>query len=74
MARDVLAAVLASVYLLIYIVLLHYRSEEAMCLFSPIVIVIMAYVILKDGHYKGRLLNDEEFGYADKNKEDLWIV
>lgn len=76
MARDVLAAVLGSVYLLIYIVLLHYRSEETMimCLFSPIVIAIMAYVILKDGHYKGKLLNDEEFGYADKNKEDLWIV
>lgn len=76
MARDVTAAVLASFYLLLYIVLLQYRPEDAMimCLFSPFVIAIMAYVILKDGNYKGRRLNDDEFGYADKNKEDLGML
>ena len=76
MARDVAAAVFATIYLVIYILLMQFNREEALILYllSPLVIALMAYVILKDGYYRGRLLDDNEFGYADKNNEDLWIL
>lgn len=45
-----------------------------MFLFSPIVIMYLAYVIIRYGEYKGRELKEnEEWAYGDKKKEELGI-
>ncbi|WP_207424565.1 hypothetical protein [Desertivirga brevis] len=65
----------ASLYLLTFLILLHSGFERTvwiMFFFSPLVIIYLAYVIIRYGEYKGRELNDnEEWAYGDKKKEEL---
>jgi hypothetical protein len=73
------AILLATVYLLVYVVLFNtgasLRLLSAMFVLSPLPVLIMVYQVLRNGHYHGRTLEEgEEFGYADKSKEELWIV
>ena len=37
----------------------------------PIIIIWVTLTIIKFSSYEGRELNDEEWGYQDKEKEDL---
>ncbi len=75
-SKDIRAVYIATCYLLLYCVLLQYKTDIAilMLTFSPIVLVWMVFTILKHGKYNGRELDEhEEYGYADKNKDDLGI-
>jgi hypothetical protein len=73
-----LVTLLVTLYFIVY-TLLHQSGASlkllgAMFLASPFLVIWMAYAILKYGSYSGRELNeDEEWGYQDKNKDELGI-
>lgn len=75
--KDILAVCLATVYLLVYCVLLQFNHTRnfgiGMFLFSPVLMGWTAYTVLKYGKYNGPELGDEEFGYQDKVKDDLGV-
>jgi len=58
----------ASLYLLTFLLLLHFQLERAvwlMFLFSPVVIIYMVYTVIKYGKYTGRELGEnEEWAYG----------
>jgi hypothetical protein len=66
-----------SLYLLTFLILLHLGMERAvwiMFFFSPLILIYLAYVIIRYGEYHGRELNEnEEWAYGDKKKEELGI-
>ena len=66
-----------TVYLLVYIELLQFENMEiygfAMLLFAPFLICWMVYTVLKYGKYSGPELGEEEFGYQDKQKDQLGV-
>jgi len=73
------AILMATMYLLIYVVLFDTGASlqvlSAMFVLSPIPVLIMVYQILRYANYTGKELEEgEEYGYADKKKEDLWFV
>lgn len=73
------AILLATTYLLIYVVLFDTGASlqvlSAMFALSPIPILVVVYQVLRNATYTGKELEEgEEFGYADKKKEDLWLV
>lgn len=72
------SVVFVTIYLVIYTLL--YQSGASlkvlgtMFLLSPFLVVWMAYTILRYAPYNGReLKEDEEWGYQDKNKDELGI-
>lgn len=73
-----LVTLLVTIYLIIY-TLLHQSGASlkllgAMFLLSPFLVIWMAYTILKFGNYTGRELQEnEEWGYQDKNKDELGV-
>jgi multidrug efflux pump subunit AcrB len=73
--KDILSVILVTVYLIIYCALLQYESTRKyamiMFIFSPLLVVGMVYTVLKFGKYNGPPLGDNEFGYQDKNKNEL---
>lgn len=75
--KIVFAITTTSVYLLIFLffISMNYSTVASwMFLFSPIVILWLAYMIIKNGEYTGSELGpEEEWGYEDKKKEDLGI-
>ncbi|MEO6670807.1 MAG: hypothetical protein ABIN36_15110 [Ferruginibacter sp.] len=75
--KDIFSVCLVSIYLLIYIELLQFDNTQKygiiMFLFSPFLICWMVYTVLKHGKYKGRELNDDEFGYQDKSTDELGV-
>ncbi len=70
------ATILVTLYLLVYVIL-HQSGAELrvlawMFVFSPALVIWMVYTILKYGIYSGpELAEQEEYGYQDKQKEDL---
>jgi hypothetical protein len=68
---DILAVVLASIYLFLYCVFLQYESTRftgiLMLGFAPFVVAGMVLSVLIYGKYKGGDLGDREFGYSDKD-------
>lgn len=78
MKRDSFAAVLVTVYIIIYLFLLQYESplriSILMVLFFPVVLLWMIYTFLKCGQHHASELGDDEFGYQDKSKSDLGII
>ena len=75
--KDILAVCIATVYLLVYGVLLQFNNTREfgiwMFLFSPILMGWTAYTVLKYGKYNGPELGEEEFGYTDKAKDELGV-
>ena len=73
-----LVTLFVTLYLIIY-TLLHQSGASlkvlgAMFLASPFLVIWMAYTILKYGSYNGReLAENEEWGYQDKNKDELGV-
>jgi len=73
--KPAIAVSVGTVYILLYCFCL--QNEEklniAFLLFSlfPIIIIWVTLTIIKFSSYEGRELNDEEWGYQDKEKEDL---
>lgn len=74
-AKVIFAITAASTYLLLFLFFIFMNKPSIaswMFLFSPIVILWMAYMIIKFGKYSGvELKPGEEWGYEDKKKEDL---
>ncbi|HEY1025521.1 MAG TPA: hypothetical protein VGE26_10175, partial [Sphingobacteriaceae bacterium] len=65
-----------SIYLLIYLVLFNLDVPVyilfGMYLFSPFLVIWMVYTVIRYGIYTGRgLMDDEEWGYEDKKREDI---
>ncbi|HLO38243.1 MAG TPA: hypothetical protein VK173_07135 [Lacibacter sp.] len=61
----------ATIYLLVYVVLLqlNWASNVTWPMFflSPVLLVSLAYSIIRYGKYSGRELNeDQEWGYSDR--------
>jgi hypothetical protein len=73
-----MVTLLVTFYLVIYTVL-HQSGASlkllgAMFLASPFLVIWMAYTILKYASYEGRELEEnEEWGYQDKNKDELGV-
>ncbi|MBS1523028.1 MAG: hypothetical protein JST50_18650 [Bacteroidetes bacterium] len=40
----------------------------------PIIFILMVFIILKDDSVKAKKLEKDEWGYADKSKDELWII
>lgn len=77
MKRSVVAAILATIYLLIYCFCLQFDELRtigiALYLCSPVVVAALAIIIVSDGKYTGPELGEEEFGYQDKDKKQLGL-
>lgn len=75
--NDIFFVSFVTFYVFIYCVLLQFESTLSfaigMLLFSPLLIFWMVYTILKYGKYNGKGLGNDEFGYQDKNKDDLGV-
>jgi hypothetical protein len=73
-----LVTLIVTLYLVIY-TLLHQSGASLqvlgiMFLLSPFLVIWMAYTILRHATYNGKeLKEDEEWGYSDKDKDDLGI-
>lgn len=70
MKRSVVAAILATVYLLFYCICLQFDELRtigiALYLCSPVVVAALAITVVGDGKYKGPELGEDEFGYQDR--------
>jgi hypothetical protein len=70
------ATIVVTLYLIVY-TFLHQSGVSlkvlgVMFLLSPFLVVWMAYTILRYAPYDGKDLEEnEEWGYADKNKDEL---
>jgi hypothetical protein len=75
--NDTFSVVFVTLYVFTYCVLLQFESTLGfaigMLFFSPFFIFWMVYTILKYGKYNGKGLGNDEFGYQDKNKDDLGV-
>jgi hypothetical protein len=75
--NSTFAAAISSAFLLVYCIMLHVPPllpyAEILMAFSPLLIVWMVFVIMKDAGLEGPGLNGEEFGYGDKDKNKLGI-
>ncbi|MDB5013087.1 MAG: hypothetical protein JWQ25_1289 [Daejeonella sp.] len=73
MNKGTFAVIFASAYLLVYLVMIHSVHTTlgwAMFLFSPLIVFYMVYSVIHYGKYTGiELLENEEWGYEDKNRE-----
>lgn len=63
--------IFATVYLLLYVLLLQLEDTPNISLilffFSPLVLIALAYSIIRYGSYEGRELEDHEhWGYQDR--------
>ena len=71
------SGVFVTIYLVAYCIMLQVPAllpiAEAMLLFSPVLILWMVFTVLKHGKHNNTELNSEEFGYQDKNKNELGI-
>jgi hypothetical protein len=77
MTRVSFSVLFASIYLLLYFIFCQVNGTAGIAIMmfflSPFVILWMVYSVLKYGKYNGKGLETEEFGYQDKNKEELGV-
>lgn len=75
--NDIFSAVVVTIYLVVYVVLLQFESTQfygfRMLIFSPLLLCRMIYTVLKYGKYEGPELGEDEFGYQDKAKSELGV-
>jgi hypothetical protein len=68
----------ATIYLIVLYVVPNYSSSALLTgllyLSFPVIFILMVIIVLKDDSVKSKELGEgEEFGYADKNKDELWM-
>ena len=71
------AVATASIILFIYCLLVLRNSPIAYFIFSisPVLVLWVAYSIIRFGVFRSKeLKEDEEWGYDDKNKEELGVL
>jgi hypothetical protein len=74
-----ISTLFATVYLLVYILLLQLETAPNISLilffFSPIVLIALAYSIIRYGKYDGRELEEKEhWGYQDRPEKKSRIT
>jgi hypothetical protein len=75
--KPAFAVTVVSIVLFAYCILILLKSPIAFFVFSisPLLILWVAYVIIRFGIFTGRELEyDEEWVYSDKNKEELGLM
>jgi len=77
--KEIIPVIMVTSLLIIYTVLISIESfltlVNIIFIASPFLIVWMVYGVLHFGKYKGRELNEnEEWGYADKEKSSIEII
>jgi hypothetical protein len=76
--KAVTATIWSTMFLLaLYVVCTYSSSPElnGLLYFSvPVVLIAMVFIILKDNSIKSKQLGKDEWGYADKDKDELWII
>ena len=69
----------ATIYLSILYVVPNYSTSVLLTgllyVSFPVIFILMVIIVLKDDSVKSKELGEEEeWGYADKNKDELWIM
>ena len=76
--KTVVAVWITTLYLVAFYAFLHFDVSPLLTglayLSMPVVIICMVLIILLGDSIKYPELKNDEWGYADKKKEDLWIV
>ena len=76
--KPIFAVIVVSIILLVYCVLLSTNTPLSLSYFifsiSPLLVIWVAYTVLRFGIYEGSELNEEEWGYQDKSKDELWVL
>ena len=69
------AVIIATLYIVVFYVLLNFDAAPLLTalvyLFIPVVIIAMVFIVLLDDSHDYPELNKDEWGYADKNKDEL---
>lgn len=65
----------ATIFLLVYVVLIHFEANAGLILgmftFSQVMVIGLAYVVVRHGVFDGQELDkEEEFGYEDFDHEN----
>ena len=64
--------------MILYCVLLNTNAPRSLSYFifsiSPFLLVWLVYTVLRFGTYTGKELDEEEWGYQDKSKDELWVL
>lgn len=72
MNRASFSVLFSSIYFLVFLVALPLGWSQltwSLFLFSPLLLVCLAYSVIRFGHYHGKELEEgEEWGYEDVNK------
>ena len=73
------AVAIATIYLVVFYILLNFNTGALFTMLVylslPVVIIGMVFIVLLDDSVKyPELPNNDEWGYRDKEKDDLWIV
>jgi len=77
--KPTFAVIVVSFILFTYCVLINSNAPlfiiYLIFAFSPFLLVWLAFTIIRFGNYEGKELDEgEEFGYQDKNKDELWVL
>ena len=72
------AVIWATIYLILLYTVPAYSTSILLTgilyISFPVILILMVIIILKDCSVKPKKLGSDEWGYADKNKDELWIV
>jgi hypothetical protein len=75
MNKARLAVLFGSLYLLLFLVALHtgyFYLMGPLFLSSPLILLYMFYLVIREGKYTGKeLKDDEEWGYEDADRNIL---
>jgi hypothetical protein len=73
--KPAFAVITSTAVLLVYCWLIAIDSTAAFLIFaiSPFLVLWTAYTIIRYGVYDGRELDKDEWGYEDKNNDDLGV-
>jgi hypothetical protein len=74
--KERIPVLVVSGILILYMLLMVARDSSRLpyiiFAISPLLIIWLAYNVIRHGEYKGKELEEgEEWGYTDKNKNDL---
>jgi len=76
--KPIFAVIVVSIVLIVYCVLLNTNAPLSISYFifsiSPFLLIWLAYTVLRFGVYEGKELDEEEWGYQDKSKDELWVL
>ena len=76
--KPIFAVITVSAVLILYCVLLNTNAPQLLpyLIFSisPFLLLWVTYTVLRFGIYEGKELNEEEWGYQDKGKDELWVL